>query len=558
MLAYVLATCVGILSILWLDVFPACFVEGHGLTGFKIINDRHGHLFGDEVKNELKTPRGQVMGSREKTVSKLTRRLVFAVFCYFLGGIVYLFPGLDLWILIPLIVMGTSFMLINLPHKGLYLLVAVVFFLTGATVFTIHGAKANMIRGSVGRWAHVEGTVEPVIGENCFLVNVESLKVGDRDIGYQGGLMVYPQGHIGTVTAGTKMAAEGQLKVSDNRGYRNYCRGLGAEALFYSTPYHIRIINTKPFSVKYHSRRAARWVKGLLEDDARVPPVQGEIMKGLLLGGGETGEKTRSKYSKVGLSHLLAVSGLHVGIICAVLFWLLKRFGLIGWDRFFIVLTFLIFFSFMVGLTPSVVRATIMMGILLLATAINRKPDMLTSLFLAAFLLTIFKPYSIYSISFQLSFLACLGIALFNGPFKRIFAFMGTYISGAVSITLASQILILPLLIHYFGEFAPVSVLANILAVPLAAVVLWLTVLYVVLFALHIPLYYTVIWLNGIIIKGMDLIITGAGRIPYGNISVEYAGPKFFVVYYASIHIIFLLLDYDTHRDKVDTSEKAG
>ena len=474
----------------------------------------------------------------------MKRKLVFALVCYFVGGVLCLVWGVGLWVLLFLAVMAIGLLFVFLPRRGIYLLAALVFFCVGVTGFALYRIQAETVQSHAGRWVTVKGWVEPVIREDCFLLDVEGLLVDGEDIGYRGKLMMYPGGDVGKVTIGTVVEADGQLKIPSDQGYKKYCRGLGAEALLNSTPYHIEFGSVKPFSVKYYSSRAAGWVKAKLEG-AAVPPEQGEIMKGLLLGGREVGAETRERFSAVGISHLLAVSGLHVGIICAVLLWVLKRIGLFGWERFILLCALLTFFSFMVGLTPSVVRASVMMGVVMLAVATNRKQDMLTSLFLAAFLLTSIKPYIIYSISFQLSFMACLGIALFYPTFEQLLSLMGRHLSAAVSITLASQMLVLPLLVHYFGSFAPVSVLANILAVPLAGLVLWLTVAFLLLYPLRIPLYYTIIWINGIIIKTINYIIDIAGMIPYGSFSVESAGPGFFIVYYTAAAAVWLLLSWN-------------
>ncbi|NLO25591.1 MAG: ComEC/Rec2 family competence protein [Clostridiales bacterium] len=486
---------------------------------------------------------GSLVGRDQKNVMEMKRKLVFAIVCYFLGGVLCLAWGKGLWVLILQAVVVIGLLFVFSPRGWIYLLTALSFFCLGVTSFALYREGAGAVHSHAGRWVTVKGWVEPLIREDCFLMDVDSLVVDGMKTGYRAKLMVYPNGYVGTISVGDGVEIEGQLKIPTNVGYRDYCRGLGAEALLYSTPYHLEITGAKPISIKRYSYQAAGWIRSKLEADA-VPPQQGEIMKGLLLGGREVGEETKQRFSAVGISHLLAVSGLHVGIICAVLLWVLKKAGLLGVERLLIVCGLLIFFSFMVGLTPSVVRASVMMGVVMLAAATSRKQDTLTSLFLAAFLLTAFKPYVIFSVSFQLSFLACLGIALFYRAFERLLAFMGRYLSAAISITLSSQVLVLPLLIHYFGSFAPASVLANILAVPLAGLVLWLTVAYLFLFPLRIPLYYTIIWLNGIIIKTMNLIIDITGALPYGSISVEKAGPFFFVAYYTAATIVLLLLEY--------------
>ncbi len=471
---------------------------------------------------------------------EIKRKLVFVFVCYMAGGGLYRVLGTELWVLVFPAVVAIVLLFAFWPGGRMYYITALVFFCLGITSYVLYYNAAEAVQEFEGEWVTAEGRVEPVIEEDCFLLSVDSMILNGRDTGYRGKLMVYPGGDVGAVTVGWRAVAEGQLRLPTDGGYRNYCRGLGAESLLYSTPYHIEFGPAKPNSLKYHSGRAAGWVKRQLEAGI-IPQENSEIMKGLLLGGKEVSDETRARFSAVGISHLLAVSGLHTGIICGVLVWALRKLGLMARERFFIICSFLALFSFMVGLTPSVLRASVMMGVVMLAGAVDRKQDAPTSFCFTAFLLLVFQPYILYSISFQLSFLACLGIILFFPVFNRILVFAGKYLSSAISITLSSQVLILPLLVFYFDSFAPVSVLANILVVPLAAVVLWLTVAFLVLYPLHIPLYYNIVWVNDIIIEIIDYIIIKAGAIPFGSIMVENAGKGFYMAYYTAAAAFLLL-----------------
>ena len=474
----------------------------------------------------------------QKNVIEMKRKLTFAVACYMAGGALCLAWEIGIWML--MLQAAAAFVLLYafLPQKRTYLLTALVFFCIGAR--SPSKADAGTVQGyrPLGQAGRQGG---PVI--RGLFPGGRGLLAVDGRIGYRGKLMLYHSGDIGAITVGDGVVAEGLLKLSSNQGYRNYCRGLGAEALIVSTPYHLEFTGLRPCSVKYYSHLAAEWVKDKLESPVyRRGRANNE---GPLLGGGKWARRQGDILG--GNIHLLAVSGLHVGIICGVLVWLFKKLGLTGRERFIVVCALLAFFSFMVGLTPSVVRASVMMGVLMLAAAVNRKQDMLTSLSLAAFLMTAMKPYVIFSVSFQLSFLACLGIALFYPVFNRFFGFAGKYLSAAVSITLASQVLVVPLLIRYFGSFAPVSVLANILAVPLAGTVLWFTVAYLVLCLMHIPLSYTAAWVNGIIIEAMNYIIDMAGRVPFGSVNVEKAGAAFYIAYYLAAAAVWLAIDMTVH-----------
>lgn len=133
-------------------------------------------------------------------------------------------------------------------------------------------------------------------------------------------------------------------------------------------------------------------------------------------------EDTRQTFSKAGLAHILALSGLHVGIIATIVFWALWPLTLLGFNNYKIIAVILLLwcFAFITGMPPSVARAVIMSTIFLTGRLLQLRSVPMNSLFLAALAILIFSPDSLYSIGFQLTFSAVLAILIFAKPLNPV------------------------------------------------------------------------------------------------------------------------------------------
>ena len=188
-------------------------------------------------------------------------------------------------------------------------------------------------------------------------------------------------------------------------------------------------------------------------------------------------QELSDRFSEAGVSHLFAVSGLH----CAFLLTLLGL--LVGHRRRLLAAVgtvVLIFYMFMVGLTPSVVRACIMQFFLLLAPLLLRDADPITSLAAALGLILLVNPYAAASVSLQLSFGAMLGLILVTPrvygffqakkqPRAKLAARACTFLTGTLSSTLGAMVFTVPLTAYYFGVFSTVAPLTSLVCIPLAS-----------------------------------------------------------------------------------------
>jgi len=191
--------------------------------------------------------------------------------------------------------------------------------------------------------------------------------------------------------------------------------------------------------------------------------------RGMLLGARNAfiGEALSDRLYDVGVGHLLAVSGLHVGILggAITLFW---RRGFLRL-RYAVLCLFLLFYVLLTGGAPSVIRASVM---LLAATPTGlslERRDPISSLSLACCIVVLLDPTAPASIGFQLSFLAVLGLQLLSVPVRARFSFLGKATASALSATLAATIGTLPVMCLAFGRISIFGPIANLLVVPLAA-----------------------------------------------------------------------------------------
>ncbi len=187
-------------------------------------------------------------------------------------------------------------------------------------------------------------------------------------------------------------------------------------------------------------------------------------------------ESSKESFSRAGVMHVMAVSGLHAGIlsffIFNIFFFLRKKLHII---RLLITLIVLWEFAFTTGLTPSVLRASLMFSFLHTGHLLGRKVNPVNSLFASAFILTISHPFVIFDSSFLLSYMAVLFILLFYKGFYNLLSFKNIIpdrIWQIISVSVVAQAGTLPLTLMMFNRFPLLFIISNLLIIPLAAVII--------------------------------------------------------------------------------------
>ncbi|MDY6801276.1 MAG: ComEC/Rec2 family competence protein [Bacteroidota bacterium] len=196
----------------------------------------------------------------------------------------------------------------------------------------------------------------------------------------------------------------------------------------------------------------------------------------------ELSADVRESFSSSGAMHVLAVSGLHVGIIYIILVRILfflqrNKYGRI--IQSLLIILALFFYAFLTGLSNSVLRATIMFSIVGLGKVFIRQSNIYNNIFLSAFIMLLANPYSIADVGFQLSYIAVFSIIFF---YPKIYSLIEVKyalvdkIWQLIAVAIAAQIGTFPLTLFYFNQFPVYFILANIFIIPIAIILIYAAV----------------------------------------------------------------------------------
>ena len=217
-------------------------------------------------------------------------------------------------------------------------------------------------------------------------------------------------------------------------------------------------------------------------------------------------KELRDTYAVSGASHILALSGLHLGIIYTLLSLLLSRRR---WQVIsqVVIIVCIWLFVFLVGMSASVVRSAVMITVYALLSLGHRDKMSVNTLAFAAIVMLLFNPKSLFDVGFQLSFMAVLAILLFYPLFEsvwsqqflfghRLFRWLWT----TLAVSCAAQIGVAPLIAYYFGRFSCYFLLTNLVVVPAATLILYLSLLVLLIPSLAYLLIYIVDVLNQLLL----------------------------------------------------------
>ena len=211
------------------------------------------------------------------------------------------------------------------------------------------------------------------------------------------------------------------------------------------------------------------------------------FIKALLLGDKSSLDpSTKKAFSIAGATHVLAVSGLHVGIIVSLFsglfsFLLVKvRKERASWIKSVLLLIIIWVYAGITNFSPSILRASVMFSFLSIGYSMTRYSNIYNTLSIAAFFMLILNPDNLYSVGFQLSFLAVSGIVYFYPKINRLLYFKNKLFQKSwslCSVSIAAQLTTFPLALYYFHQFPSYFLLSNLVVIPAAFVVLLLSIL---------------------------------------------------------------------------------
>jgi competence protein ComEC len=204
-----------------------------------------------------------------------------------------------------------------------------------------------------------------------------------------------------------------------------------------------------------------------------------DIVKALTLGEKlELNETISQSFSNTGIIHILAISGLHIGMISAMLLWLLKPLKRVKKFKYFpylLAILALWVYAFAVGFTPSVVRAVTMFSFINIGLMMSRKSAIINTIAASMLLLLLFNPYYLFDVGFQLSYAAVIAIVLFYPILKKWYypqSKIFSYFYDILLVSFTAQLGVLPISLYYFHQLPGLFLIANLLAIPMLSLLL--------------------------------------------------------------------------------------
>lgn len=289
-------------------------------------------------------------------------------------------------------------------------------------------------------------------------------------------------------------------------------------------------------------------------DTCHLAPHSALLLKTLLLGDrADFPPDLRQSFSASGLSHILAVSGLHMGVIASLVYLLLFP---LAWSetgrklRPLLTLLVVWIYACVTGLSPSAVRASIMASFLLTAEFLERRNSSLNALFAAAFFMLLYDTRLVFDAGFQMSFAAVAAILLFyrrlniggRSPHRLV-----RWVSSCTAISIAAQAGALPIAIYYFHTLPLLFLVGNLVVLPLLPVIFGLALLMLLLTALHLP-YVWIADATDLLLRFIEWLSLAIDRLPGSHIEGIWLEPRYLWGYFIGGILIYLTVKRRSKR----------
>ncbi len=330
---------------------------------------------------------------------------------------------------------------------------------------------------------------------------------GTHTLAVEGGLLYISERGGTAIEKGTKITVEGEVFATSEL---NYTRDFDYGDYLYKKRYIGAItidqgaytITEKPTGLNAFLNDIKSQITDAIDRGPYSSNDEKAVIKAILLGDrDELSKETEALFENTATYHLLAISGLHIGILSAIFFFVLKK--LLGPHKRLIILSYgLLLFGYvlMTGARDSVVRAAIMALVVAYGRLFHEDGRMTESLALASFIILIINPLEFFLLEYQLTFICMLGIILILDK-KLLGTYRLRYLSP-ILITLAVNFATLPLQMDTFGHFYPYFVFSNVIAVALGSFIVMIG-----------ALFWLVFWIFDPFVIVFDVLYTTAYRL---------------------------------------------
>ena len=362
-------------------------------------------------------------------------------------------------------------------------LLALIAFALGGLRFSFTTTTSDLAHYNNTGGLTIDGVViaEPDVRDDriLFRVQAETVTAFSQTTITSGLALIEAPRHL-SVRYGDRITATGDLYTpgaGDTFSYRDF---LARGAIFSQMPNAaVEIIERGQGSVGFSLLYALK-ARAANAINLALPEPQAGLLNGILLGNQRgLAPDVQEAFSRVGASHVIAISGFNMVILSGTIMAILNRLNL-GRQRTTLIGVVVIgLYTLFVGASPAVLRAFVMTSLLIIGEGLRRKTYAPASLAFAVILLSTITPTILWDVGFQLSFFATLGLVLFTDPMQRAvkglleriqttagIQVVAEWLKEPLIVTLAVQITTLPLTILYFEQISPALLIVNLLIVP--------------------------------------------------------------------------------------------
>lgn len=426
------------------------------------------------------------------------------------------------------------FLLLSIFRKNKYLMVC-IFSISFLFLGLSSGARFNsdnieVLNSFFYKQIILQGEIEPLsFRENkeyvSFILRCQKITLTNKSFCYDGRIRINLKGNKADLSNVNKIIIKGNLEPLNS--FRNP-GGMNGKLYNRINKFGGRLKNCQILEIQ-KSKNILNYIYGFNEKLTNkliivLGPKVGNLLSGMILGGnGKLDDNIKNLFVLNGLAHLLSVSGTHLILLTNFFKIILKSFGE-KWQKIIIIIV-LCLYALLCGLKASVLRALIMCTIILLGKSDVQRGKLLC---ITALILLLLKPVWLYDIGFQLSFGATAGIIYLVPVCKKIFMDkIPDFLNTTISVTIAAQLGILPLIIGYFHQVSLISIISNILFVPILEITACLSLICCLFPSMDFLLVISGFFVEQILIQAELL-----SKVPFSNIVIGCLPVWTVIVYY--------------------------
>lgn len=440
----------------------------------------------------------------------------------------------------------------------IYIFLALIFFITGGILF--HNAEkvyTSNLEEFYGKPILLRGYIDSEIERDRdkiqFTYKTDKITYNDKTVSakliinsYDRGESCFNNGRVGYRTRLSFSAVIKKPKAATNPGGFNNERYLASRGISGTVNIlnnsDIEIAGTEPGGwINKLGYKIKNTVLEIVEYCLGVN--QAGLLSGMIIGYKDgLDENAYQAFSRAGLTHIMVASGMNVAFIILPLMFLFNKLRLGNKVSSLITIFVLVLFVFVTGFSASVVRAVLMGVIILTGKMIMRETEIYTSISAAAIVLLAINPYLLYDIGFQLSFTATLSLVMFYPAIKKAVTrrYIPEFASDTLAATLAAQLGVVPVTLYYFNNLSIISVVSNLLVVPLVQIITIIGFTMVFAGLLNIHLAVLIGYVNNSFLSFILFVTEMSAKVPFASLKLITPPVWLVLVYYTGILYLFI------------------